>query len=207
MSRIVPLRTGILVAIAVAHLACGDAAPTVPTSPKHPPTAAMVIDAGGEAALMSATEVVFAASGSPDFDPATTTYKWDFGDSTTASGSPVTHVYHDSAVFNVVVWVSDGKVGAGASGKVDVRSLTGTWVSTNEIVDIVHAREALHIDGRRTDVAPWSPYAEYHRIGSVAPPRIVNWRAGYFEANSDVMVIEGNYATGRLRFDRVGPPH
>lgn len=64
-----------------------------------------------------------ALSGSNSSDPDSTdtlTYKWDFGDGTTATEANVSHVYEAPGVFQVKLIVNDGKVD----------SLPATWTIT-----------------------------------------------------------------------------
>ncbi|HEY3322841.1 MAG TPA: kelch repeat-containing protein [Planctomycetota bacterium] len=52
------------------------------------------------------------------------TYLWNFGDSTTASGSGVSHVYAAAGNYTVMLTVSDGKLSSSASASLTVAAAT-----------------------------------------------------------------------------------
>jgi hypothetical protein len=79
--------------------------------------------------LQAATAFVFAAD-AVDFDAASLTYRWEFGDGATATEPAPTHVYQTAGTYTVVVTVSDARQSARSETSVTVHSVTGTWTST-----------------------------------------------------------------------------
>jgi len=75
------------------------------------------------------TSVSFSAQASDkESDPLT--FSWDFGDGGTGTGSTATHVYTSAGTFTARVSVSDGKSSSSGQTTGNVKTLTGTWVST-----------------------------------------------------------------------------
>lgn len=69
--------------------------------------------------------VVYDASSSSDADGQVVRYQWLFGDGTTGSGSPVTHVYAQASSFTVTLLVGDnGGAATLVTQVVDVASLS-----------------------------------------------------------------------------------
>ena len=82
----------------------GGTTTTSSTIPNSPPVA--VISPSTTSAHAPVT-ITFDGSDSTD-DDAITSYDWDFGDSTTATGPSVTHTYHVAGIYEVVLQVTDG---------------------------------------------------------------------------------------------------
>ena len=81
-------------------------------------------------------EVVFDASASYDPDGEIVLYAWDFGDGEVAEGVVVRHVYVDSGVYEVVLFVEDD-AGRGSTAKARVfvrqsEALLGSPLSSSE---------------------------------------------------------------------------
>ncbi|MCU1382349.1 MAG: Neogenin [Acidobacteria bacterium] len=73
----------------------------------RPPT----VTAGGPYTGVSGAAVAFAATGSdPDGDALT--YRWDFGDGTSAAGRTATHTFAQPGTFETVATVNDGRGGS-----------------------------------------------------------------------------------------------
>ncbi|HEY8668459.1 MAG TPA: PQQ-dependent sugar dehydrogenase, partial [Tepidisphaeraceae bacterium] len=64
--------------------------------------------------------VNFSAAGSSDPDNDGLSYKWSFGDNTSASGLTVTHTYSANGVFSAVVTVTDSKGAATAADAIKI---------------------------------------------------------------------------------------
>ncbi len=75
-----------------------------------------VVDSGGPYSGEAGSAVAFSAAGTTDYDnddpvsgnDQTLTYRWDFGDGTTAEGVAPSHTYADAATYDVTLSVSDG---------------------------------------------------------------------------------------------------
>ncbi len=121
-------KTGLIVLGAGGLAAVGIGLAVVPKKEERanrPPTASFAIAPEGQA-LLDATRVIFTASVSdPDGEPVSAA--WDFGDSSSAEGLNVTHVYQREGTFSVVLTARDGLTSTTANGSVTVRSLTGSW--------------------------------------------------------------------------------
>jgi hypothetical protein len=78
------------------------------------------------------TSLAFSAQGVTDPEGDPITYKWDFGDGTTATGSLVTKIYAVAGTYTVKLTANDGHnpdVAAAQAGVI-VRSTTRLWVGT-----------------------------------------------------------------------------
>ena len=75
--------------------------------------------------------VFFDGSGSYDPDGSITSYDWDFGDGTTATGASVSHVFPSNGTYSVVLTVTDNEGGQGSQSQ-DVlvdRTANIGWIS------------------------------------------------------------------------------
>jgi len=86
---------------------------TVEVSDTTAPTA----NAGADKSVQSGTAVTFDASASTDNDQITS-YEWDFGDGTNATGPSPIYTYEDPGTYNATVTVTD------SDGNTDTDSLT-----------------------------------------------------------------------------------
>ena len=77
-----------------------------------------------------ATNVTFSTVGAQDPDGDSLTFAWDFGDGGTGTGATPQHAYASANTYTVKVTVSDGKNSGSATGSLDVRDLTATWIGT-----------------------------------------------------------------------------
>ncbi len=94
-----------------------DIPPAIDSGPSYLPQPAVINQ-----------DVNFSVSASdPDGD--TLTYSWDFGDSTSGSGSSPTHQYTTAGIFTAQVTVDDGRGGT-AQGSVDV-SVSLPFIAAN----------------------------------------------------------------------------
>ena len=98
--------------------------------PNSPPAAAFSISPAGTG-MARQTTFSFNASASTDPDGNSLDFSWDFGDGTTGTGSPVTHVFDSPGMFMVTLTVSDGEREATTTGSVTVNpDLSDTWTGT-----------------------------------------------------------------------------
>jgi len=83
--------------------------PGEPVSGFHDPIGySPVADAGGPYVVEEGYPMSFDATGSYDRDGTIVSYEWDFGDGSTASGSPTpTHTYEDRGVYTSILTVTD----------------------------------------------------------------------------------------------------
>lgn len=96
--------------------------------PPDPGTVAVTPSGTGIAA---ATTFTFTSQGATDTDKDPLTFSWDFGDGTTATGSPASHTFSAAGTFTVKLTVSDGKNNVAApTVSVTTQSLAGTWNGT-----------------------------------------------------------------------------
>jgi PKD repeat protein len=105
---------------AAAGAAVAAAALTGGEDPAAPALAITASPAG--AGVRDVTAFTFTATAGGAANP---TFAWDFGDGTTASGNPVTHVFAAEGTFSVRVDEQTGR--ETATQTVTVGSLTGTW--------------------------------------------------------------------------------
>jgi len=91
-------------------------APTVPSAANTPPLALASADVTrGSAPLV----VNFSAAGSSDQDGSISSYQWDFGDGTTATGAEASHTYTTPGSYIAVLTVIDDR-GLTASAQLDI---------------------------------------------------------------------------------------
>jgi hypothetical protein len=81
---------------------------------------------GPNTTVNEGSPVQFDASGSRALDGEPLTFTWNFGDSTTGTGSQPTHVYADDGVYTATVSVSDGTAVSTATETVTVLSVPPT---------------------------------------------------------------------------------
>lgn len=79
---------------------------SIPTTTPAPVSPTAKASANPTAANVGES-VTFSATGSTDPDGTITSYEWDFGDGTTASGATVTHVYSKGITYTVKLTVTD----------------------------------------------------------------------------------------------------
>jgi len=102
----------------LASLSCGGGS----TQPSSLPPPGLAISPQGTA-IVGVTALTFQAT-----NPVPqTTYAWNFGDGTTASGATATHVYAREGTFSAVLSAGSGGATGSATAVVSVRSVTGTW--------------------------------------------------------------------------------
>jgi len=112
----------ILVGLAsLALTACGGGGDGGDGGTNTPPNA--VISAS-PACGQASVPVNFSATGSADPDGSITTYSWNFGDNSSATGAQVTHAFASAGTFRVTLTVTDNR-GAQASAALDVTTITG----------------------------------------------------------------------------------
>ena len=95
----------------------------------HPTSVANSNTTSGTAPLA----VNFDSSGSTDPDGSITTYAWNFGDSSTGTGSAVSHTYAAAGTYNAVLTVTDNESATTASSPVTIvvtDDATGRYVAT-----------------------------------------------------------------------------
>ena len=81
---------------------------TPPTTTLTPPLVSPTAKASATSARANAGEnVSFSGADSTDSDGTITSYEWDFGDGTTASGADVTHTYSNDGTYIVKLTVTD----------------------------------------------------------------------------------------------------
>ena len=85
------------------------------TAPNIPPTAVIAASATSGAAPLAVT---FNGSGSTDPDGTISSYAWNFGDGTTASGSVATKTFNTAGTYTVTLTVTDNRGGRGTSSAV-----------------------------------------------------------------------------------------
>lgn len=102
-----PRRMGLVIAILMLATACsGDPPPAVDQTPNLAPNAMFSVSSGlGDAPF----SVSFDASESSDPDGEIASYEWDFGDSTTASGTTISHTFVTGGFFNIKLTVTDNR--------------------------------------------------------------------------------------------------
>jgi PKD repeat protein len=107
--------------------ACGSTTPS-----NQPPTTGSIAVTPIPAGLQTATTFTLTANGVTDPNGDTITYKWDFGDGTTATGQVTTKTYTAAGAFTVKLAVNDGHNPdvAAAQTSLTVRTLTGNWGGT-----------------------------------------------------------------------------
>jgi hypothetical protein len=91
------------------------------------PTAGAILYAPVETGIAGVSDFEFRAQGARDPEGKTLSYSWDFGDGTSANGSPAKHRFNQAGSFRVVLTVSDGKKKATTEDTLVVRSLVGHW--------------------------------------------------------------------------------
>jgi PKD repeat protein len=93
-----------------------------------PPVAGPIVFSPNETGLAAATPFAFSSPTSSDPDGNSLSYKWDFGDGSTATDAAPTHTYASAGDRTVTLTVNDGKVDSPAvTTTVHVRDLTGGW--------------------------------------------------------------------------------
>ena len=91
-----------------------------------PPTAAI---SASPSCGQAAVPVSFSAAGSNDPDGSITSYSWNFGDNTTATGAQVTHAFASAGTFRVTLTVTDNR-GAQGAASIDVTTISGPLPSS-----------------------------------------------------------------------------
>jgi hypothetical protein len=130
--------------------------------PKNKAPIPGTVVASPSTAIMGGSNVSFTAQGASDPDNDPLTFSWNFGDGSSGTGNPATHVYNSAGTFNVTVTVSDGKKSATATGSITVRSLAGRWTGPlrgtfttfNTVVNFGHSGSTL--SGNYVDQFPGS---------------------------------------------------
>lgn len=109
-----------------------------------------VAEAGSDQ-LVTASQVVFDATGSTDSDGEIIAYEWDFGDGETGTGARIAHTYRNPGTYTVGLRVIDG------SGTIrnDARDQMTAVVNALPIADagfdmVTAPGEQLTFDGRRS---------------------------------------------------------
>ena len=110
----------------------GDVAPPTATN-RTPVITGITITPSDRAGIQNVTQFSFAANATdPDGDPMT--FRWEFGDSSSTTGSSPNHIYSQSGVFDIRVTASDNRGAAttfdstGSGRNLKVLPVTGTWV-------------------------------------------------------------------------------
>ncbi|QDZ01167.2 PKD domain-containing protein [Nitratireductor mangrovi] len=109
---------------------------TVVETGNEPPVA----EGGGEREVLVGEVAAFDASGSRDPDGSLLSFRWDFGDGTTAAGIQVDHVYRTAGTYRATLTVMDdsGRENASASTSFDV-----------VVSDPANASPVVHVGGDR----------------------------------------------------------
>src|SRR5262245_15043128 len=105
--------------VLVSSLACGGG----PVAPSTPPRASFTVSPLG-IAIVGVTAVAFDAAKETS---AQTSYAWDFGDGTTATGPTAIHVYSGEGTFMAVLTATNRVGSTTASSTITTRSVTGMW--------------------------------------------------------------------------------
>lgn len=130
-----------------------------PNPPNRPPTTGSILMTPG-AGVAAFTGFTFTAQGVVDPDGDRITYKWNFGDGTTAIGQSVAKTYSAAGTYIVKLVVSDGHnpdVAADQAFTI-VRTLTGVWTGivrstvVSPPLDFINARLNITQSGRTLSV-------------------------------------------------------
>jgi len=97
-------------------------------APSAVPARVTGVTATQGAGVQAATPFAFGVQVA-DFDAASLTYRWEFGDGATSTDPTPTHVYELPGTYPVTVTVADARHSARAEMSVTVYTVSGTWVS------------------------------------------------------------------------------
>ncbi|MGB1388236.1 MAG: PKD domain-containing protein [Paracoccaceae bacterium] len=149
--------------------------------------AAPVANAGADQ-YVTASEVTFDGGGSLDTDGRITSWTWDFGDGTTASGQNVTHAYQSPGVYEVALVVVDD---------------SGAPLNTDRDTMFVSINEAPIADaGPPQTVAPGEEFIVSGRA-SVDPDGSIGSYLWNFPNGSSVQGQRAAYAIGAPGLHRI----